>query len=277
MRMFLTGRGAAGVDVLRWPVVGRLLRWRHARTSLQLGLLAAAAVVVLHGLFGPDIAPGNLATVLTWVHYRGLLVVALLAAGNFFCAGCPFVLVRDWGRRLHAPARLWPKRLRGKWMALVLFVARAVRLRALRSVGAAARHGVSRARLLRRRAGDRLGLQGRDVLQASLPNRPVQLRGLDDVAARAADTRAGDVSGVPDIGLHLRTPRRSQPPQVILQRGCELGLYLPAKVGNIDCTFCLDCVQACPHDNIATDRPRARPRARRCAPAIGDRPARQPS
>jgi hypothetical protein len=28
-------------------------------------------------------------------------------------------------------------------------------------------------------------------------------------------------------------------------------LYLPAKVGNIDCTFCLDCVQACPHDNIA--------------------------
>jgi hypothetical protein len=37
----------------------------------------------------------------------------------------------------------------------------------------------------------------------------------------------------------------------LLQRGCELGLYLPAKVGNIDCTFCLDCVQACPHDNIA--------------------------
>ncbi len=121
MPMLLTGRAAAGVDVLRWPVVGGFLRWRHARTSLQLGLLAAAVVVVLHGLFGPDFAPGNLATVLTWVHYRGLLVVALLAAGNFFCAGCPFVLVRDWGRRLHAPARLWPKRLRGKWLALVLF------------------------------------------------------------------------------------------------------------------------------------------------------------
>src|SRR6185503_11736207 len=34
-------------------------------------------------------------------------------------------------------------------------------------------------------------------------------------------------------------------------RGCELALFLPAKVGNLDCTFCLDCVQACPHDNIA--------------------------
>jgi hypothetical protein len=28
-------------------------------------------------------------------------------------------------------------------------------------------------------------------------------------------------------------------------------LFLPLKVGNMDCTFCLDCVQACPHDNVA--------------------------
>ena len=33
-------------------------------------------------------------------------------------------------------------------------------------------------------------------------------------------------------------------------RGCELDLYLPRKSGNLDCTFCLDCVRACPHDNI---------------------------
>jgi hypothetical protein len=40
-------------------------------------------------------------------------------------------------------------------------------------------------------------------------------------------------------------------PSRVLRRGCELALFLPAKVGNLDCTFCLDCVQACPHDNIA--------------------------
>jgi hypothetical protein len=34
------------------------------------------------------------------------------------------------------------------------------------------------------------------------------------------------------------------------QRGCELNLFLPRKAGNMDCTFCLDCVKACPHDNI---------------------------
>jgi len=32
--------------------------------------------------------------------------------------------------------------------------------------------------------------------------------------------------------------------------GCELGLYQPRKAGNMDCTFCLDCVHACPHDNL---------------------------
>jgi hypothetical protein len=32
--------------------------------------------------------------------------------------------------------------------------------------------------------------------------------------------------------------------------GCELHLYLPRKAGNMDCTTCLDCVHACPHDNV---------------------------
>src|SRR5262249_7351813 len=27
-------------------------------------------------------------------------------------------------------------------------------------------------------------------------------------------------------------------------------LFLPRKAGNMDCTTCLDCVHACPHDNV---------------------------
>jgi ferredoxin len=49
----------------------------------------------------------------------------------------------------------------------------------------------------------------------------------------------------------IKGRRSVEAPQVVLQRGCELRLFLPLKVGNMDCTFCLDCVQACPHDNIA--------------------------
>ena len=114
-------RSRSSIDVLRWPVMGRMLRWRHARTALQLIALLFAVAIVLHGLFGPQIAPRNLATVLTWVHYRGLLVVALLAAGNLFCTGCPFILVRDAARQQHRPARGWPARLRNKWLGIALF------------------------------------------------------------------------------------------------------------------------------------------------------------
>jgi polyferredoxin len=240
----------AVADLLRWPIVGRLLRWRHARTSLQLALLVVAAIVVWHGLAGPDFAPGNLATVLTWVHYRGLLVVALLAAGNVFCAGCPFVLVRDWGRRLHAPTRLWPKRLRGKWIAIALF-AGVLFAYELFDLWALPR---GTAYLVLAYFGAALAIDsvfkgasfckhlcpiGQFNFVASTMS-PLELQIRESATCRSCRT-SDCIAG----------RRSAESPHVIVQRGCELGLYLPAKVGNIDCTFCLDCVQACPHDNIA--------------------------
>jgi hypothetical protein len=44
--------------------------------------------------------------------------------------------------------------------------------------------------------------------------------------------------------------RREPVSDLVTIRGCELALFQPRKVGNMDCTFCLDCVHACPHDNI---------------------------
>jgi len=90
---------------------------------MQLVLLSLALVVVADGLLGARTDPTQLATVLTWVHYRGLLVIALLAAGNLFCAGCPFVLVRDAGRRIRQPWMVFPRWLRTKWIGVSLFVA----------------------------------------------------------------------------------------------------------------------------------------------------------
>ena len=44
--------------------------------------------------------------------------------------------------------------------------------------------------------------------------------------------------------------RREPGSDLVVIRGCELALFQPRKVGNMDCTFCLDCVHACPHDNV---------------------------
>ncbi|HEX6129463.1 MAG TPA: FesM [Candidatus Limnocylindria bacterium] len=243
-------RPAADIDVLAWPVVGPFLRWRHARTSLQLVLLLVAAVAVLHGLTGPDLAPQNLASVLTWVHYRGLLILALLVAGNVFCMGCPFVLVRDAARRLHRPRRSWPRLLRSKWAGLALLVAVlfAYELFDLWALpqGTAwlilAYFGAALAvDLVFTGAGfcKYLCPIGQFNFTASAVS-PLEI-GIRDASTCAACRTADCVRG-------RRHPER---PDVTLQRGCELHLFLPAKVGNTDCTFCLDCVQACPHDNVA--------------------------
>ena len=91
--------------------MGHFLKWRHSRTVLQIPLLLISVAMILHGLFGPTFAPKNLATVLTWVQFRGALVLILLCAGNFFCLACPFMLVRNAARRFFlAPAGARPGR-----------------------------------------------------------------------------------------------------------------------------------------------------------------------
>jgi polyferredoxin len=237
-------------DVLRWPVIGGFLRWRHARTTFQLLLLCVAAVVIIDGVFGPQNPTNNLAPLLTWVHYRGLLIIALLAAGNLFCMGCPFVLVRDAGRRILPPAFRWPRRLRTKWFGvglfvLVLFIYELFDLWALPRATAFLVLSYFGAALL-----VDLVFSGATFCKYLCPvgqfnfvasaMSPLELHIKEESTCRSC--RTADC---------IKGRRAPEAPRMVLQRGCELGLFLPLKVGNMDCTFCLDCVHACPHDNIA--------------------------
>jgi ferredoxin len=249
------------VNVLVWPVVGAFLRWRHARLALQLVLLIVAVAVVLHGLFGPQLAPRNLATVVTSIHWRGFLILAIVAVGNLFCTGCPMVLARDVSRRVVHPALRWPRWLRGKWLglALLVFVLFSYELFDLWSQPRATAWLV-------------LGYFGLAIVIDSIfkgasfckhlcpigqfnfvasTMSPTELRIIERETCRTCRTSdcikgrygpagPGDHDGPAKGGRY-----------VPIQRGCELGLFLPMKVGNLDCTMCLDCVHACPHDNIA--------------------------
>ena len=138
------------------------------------------------------LAPKNLSTVLTWIHYRGLLIGALLAAGNVFCGACPMILVRDLGRRLHRPTPALAAVARTQvGGARRLFVGGALRLRAVRPVVAAGGDGVARDRLLRRRrCVVDMTLHRRGLLQARLPGRPVQLSSRLDAVAAGGRRRA---------------------------------------------------------------------------------------
>lgn len=242
---------AATIDLLNWPMVGRFLRWRHARSSLQIGMLCLAVVIVLHGFLGPSLAPRNLATVLTWVHYRGLLVVALLVAGNLTCTACPMMLVRDLGRRVRKPTRRWPVRLRGKWIAFgltaaVLFVYEWKNLWASPSGTAWLLLAYFATALV-----VDLSFKG-----ASFCKRVCPIGQFNFIASTVSplEVRVKELARCSNCRTHdcIRGVREAPPTGIrTAQRGCELGLFLPGKVGNLDCTLCLDCIHACPHDNVA--------------------------
>jgi len=242
-------RSPRSFDLLRVPVIGKLLTMQHARTLLQIPLFIVSAAMVLHGLFGPALAPKNLATTLTWVHFRGALVFVLLFAGNFFCLACPFMLVRNLARKFFRPVRNWPRRLRNKWLSIGLLVAMlfiyewldlwaSPWLTAWLIIAYFATALLVDAFFKHAPFCKFVCPIGQFNFVASTVS-PLEVSIRDsDVCTRCATKDC------------IRGVREPAAPLVTIQRGCELALFQPRKTGNLDCTFCLDCVQACPHDNV---------------------------
>jgi len=234
-------------DLLAIPLVGRFLRWRHARTSAQTVLLLLALLLLYDGFFGPSLAPKNVAGVLPWVHWRGLVVLSLLLLGNWFCFACPFLLPRRLAQRWFRPRRAWPSRLPGKWVAVLLLLVFFWAYEAFDLwasplltawvalayfVGAFVVDGLFRGAAFCKHVCP----IGQFNFVGSLLS-PTQVTIRDPAICTSCRTK--------DC---IRGRFSSQ--GTLLQRGCELGLFQPRKVGNLDCTFCLDCIHACPHGNV---------------------------
>ena len=211
-------------------------------------MLMVSVVMILHGLFGPSLAPKNLATTLSWLHFRGILVLVLLCAGNFFCLACPFMLVRQMARRIFKPRFTWPRMLRNKWLSVALFVLIlfAYELFDLWS------SPWWTAWLIIAYFLTVLVVDG-FFKHASFCKFVCPIGQFNFVASTLSPfevkVRQPDVCATCHT-LDCIRGRREPASGLVTIRGCELALFQPRKVGNMDCTFCLDCVHACPHDNI---------------------------
>ncbi|HWE48460.1 MAG TPA: hypothetical protein VG273_01650 [Bryobacteraceae bacterium] len=249
---------SARFDLLEAPLAGRFFRWRHARTALQIPLAIVSLVMIVHGFYGPALAPKNLATTLSWIHFRGLLVLVLLLAGNFFCMACPFMLVRQFARRFIHPALNWPQQLRNKWipaglLALILF---SYELFGLWSSPYGTAWLIVGYFVLAT-AIDSIFKQAtfcKFVCPIGQFNFVASLISPLEVTVRSQSTCGACESRDCIRGRRAPEPapgtKAAAESLVVIQRGCELALFQPLKTGNMDCTFCLDCVQACPHDNV---------------------------
>jgi ferredoxin len=235
-------------DLMQLPVLGSLFRWRYARPFLQIPLLLVSVAMILHGLFGPSLAPKNLATTLSWLHFRGILVLVLLCAGNFFCLACPFMLVRQVARRFFRPRFTWPRALRNKWLSVALFV---LILFTYELFDLWSSPWWTAWLII----GYFLSVLVVDGIfkHASFCKFVCPIGQFNFVASTLSpfEVKVRDQ----DICTTCMTKdcirgRHDATSDLVVIRGCELALFQPRKVGNMDCTFCLDCVHACPHDNV---------------------------
>ena len=231
----------SGFDLLRLPLLGRFLKWRHARLCLQVPLLLLAAVTIYDGLRGPQSGAMNLAGVLPWIHWRGLVVLGMLVAGNVFCMACPFMVPRTLARRWLPHGRSWPHWLRNKWLAVILL---SIFLWAYETFALWDSPWLTAWIALAYFAAAFVidgFFSGASFCKYVCPigqfNFVQSLISPLEIQVRASATC--DSCQTKDC---IRG-RESIP-------GCELHLYQPRKSSNMDCTFCLDCIHACPHDNV---------------------------
>lgn len=277
-------------DLLRVPLLGAFLRWRYSRFALQLPLLLIAALCVYDGLTGRQLAPRNTATVAVWVHYRGLVALALAVAGNLFCAACPLMLTRGPTKflKLCLPQLEFPKILRNKygvlgltllflfsyeyfdlwaspwltaWLILAYFAA-ALLTDAIFPVGTFCKYVcplgnfnfalsvASPTQIVAINQGICQSCEGKYCLNGRV---------------ETATTRA-PLTGLKSTHVLLELPMASATRGAF--PGCETDLFVPAIQSNTDCTVCLNCVRACPYDNVAlslrsplTEAETLRPRA----------------
>jgi hypothetical protein len=229
------------LDLLRVRWLGPALRSRRVRRLLQGLMLGLAAVIVADGLFGAqEISAMNLAGVLPWTYWRGFVVIGLLVLGNVFCAVCPFTLSRSLagrllGRRLH-----WPRVLGNKWTAVGLFAAY---LAAYESFA-----------LWDTPLWTAWLVLGYFVvcftIEGLFPRGtfcrhvcPIGQFNFVGAGVSPFEVQRIDSSLCGTCQTHDCLRGNDEGP------GCPTGLFLPTKQGSLDCTFCLDCVRACSHDN----------------------------
>lgn len=265
-------RPTSGIDVLQLPFIGRILRYRYGRLVMQSILTIIAVMLIIDGFVGPQSAARNLATVTPWVHYRGIVVIVLLLAGNLFCMGCPFTIPRTLAKRLSIRGIRLPRFLRNKviaiaslfilfflyeyldlwesplltaWVIIFYFVASFL-MEAIFTESAFCKYVCP--------------LGSFNFVYSTLSPTQIAVKS-PDICATCVGKECVNGSYAPETTIRIdEIPIMGQPdqtqqvevkhsPQGTL--GCGTLLFAPQIRTNLDCSMCLDCVRACPHDNVS--------------------------
>ena len=240
-------------DLLSVGWVSRCLRSRVFRFALQAVVAVLFVVIIIAGLFGNQNPSLNIAPMLTWTVWWGLLIVLILFAGKAWCYVCPWDAIAGWSERLSFWKKKedgltlglkWPRLVRNIWIATFMFV------------------GLTWIEL-------GFGVTMKPRVTAYLA---IAMLLMAVVSAMVFDRKSfcrygclvGRVSGL--YALFASTEVRSKDAAVCKAchgkecvtgsdsaYGCPTFLYPGKLESNTYCIQCMECIQACPHDNLAVN------------------------
>jgi len=241
------------VNLMRIGVIRRFLLSRPARFVAQFSMAVAFILVIVAGLFGHQNPALNIAPLLTWTIWWCGLVVLIMFAGKAWCWMCPWDAIATWVEKFRLWKKAdegmgldlkWPRVLRNIWLATALFVGltwieigfgvttrpAATAWLAIAMLGMT----LACAFLFERKSFCRYGcLVGRvSGLYAMFAG--VEVRHIDDDVCQTCKGKPC-VTGSPSA------------------YGCPTFEYPGRMQTNTYCIQCTECLQACPHDNMAVN------------------------
>jgi|CXWL01.1.fsa_nt_gi YHS domain-containing protein len=241
------------LDLLSFRWFAAAMRSRIFRFSLRAVVAVLFLLIVAAGLFGNQNPALNIAPILTWTVWWGLLIVLILFAGKAWCYVCPWDALAEWTEKLAfwrknddgLSANLkWPRVVRNILIATILFV------------------GLTWIEL-------GFGVTMRPRVTAYLA---IAMLLMAVVSALLFDRKSfcrygclvGRVSGLYALfaGVEVRARSAGACTQCRGKEcvtgsktayGCPTFLYPGTLATNTYCIQCMECVQACPHDNLAVN------------------------
>lgn len=240
-------------DLLSIHWINAAIRSRLFRFTTQLIFVGAFLLIIAAGLFGNQNPALNIAPILTWTIWWALLIVLIMFAGKAWCYVCPWDAIAGWAEKLSLWKKTddglslglrWPKIIRNISIATILFV------------------GLTWIEL-------GFGVTMKPRITAYLA---IAMLLMAVVSALLFDRKSfcrygclvGRVSGLYALfaGTEVR-PRQSDVCQKCRTKecikgsdkayGCPTFLYPGKLETNTYCIQCMECIQACPHDNLAVN------------------------
>jgi len=239
-----TARRVSGrLNLYRIPWLRPVFESRWPQFLVRLLALVGFVFAIVAGLFGSVIGSHNFAIIFVWIAWwSAFKLVFIPFGGRAWCSICPITLPGDWlqqggilskGHGLGLNLR-WPKRLKGSWLQssafLLIGLFSALTLTDPRLTGwvFVALFGLA--------IGLSLVFEHRAFCSYICP-----IGGFSGIYAQTAPVELRVI----DIEICAKHSDKS------CYHACPWGLYPVAFRDNAACGLCLECLRACPRDNLA--------------------------